>query len=102
MSKKTSPLTFDSAPAPGVINFGVGQPSADLLPVDLIQAAMDKGLKTLRTDLVRGIEDAAIEAVKKFDFFQRAEIKNYAIDPNGSRHDMVIMIKRLHANWTDY
>ena len=70
--------------------------------LDLIQAAMDKGLKTLRTDLVRGIEDAAIEAVKKFDFFQRAEIKNYAIDPNGCRHDMVIMIKRLHANWTDY
>ena len=39
MSKKTSPLTFDGAPAPGVINFGVGQPSADLLPVDLIQTA---------------------------------------------------------------
>ena len=32
-------MTFDGAPAPGVINFGVGQPSADLLPVDLIRAA---------------------------------------------------------------
>jgi DNA-binding transcriptional MocR family regulator len=39
MSNKTGTLTFDGAPAPGVINFGVGQPSADLLLVDLIQTA---------------------------------------------------------------
>jgi len=39
MSKKSGTVTFDGAPAPGVINFGVGQPSADLLPVDLIQTA---------------------------------------------------------------
>jgi len=39
MSQKSTPVTFDGAPAPGVINFGVGQPSADLLPVDLIQTA---------------------------------------------------------------
>ncbi len=70
--------------------------------LDLIQAAMDKGLETLRTDLVRGMEDAAIEAVRKFDFFQRSELKNYAIGPDGSKHDMVIMIKRLHSSWTDY
>lgn len=32
-------VTFDGAPPPGTINFGVGQPSADLLPVDLVAAA---------------------------------------------------------------
>jgi 2-aminoadipate transaminase len=32
-------LTFDGAPPPGHINFGVGQPSADLLPVELIATA---------------------------------------------------------------
>jgi 2-aminoadipate transaminase len=31
--------TFDGAPPPGHINFGVGQPSADLLPVQLIEMA---------------------------------------------------------------
>ena len=35
----TSKVTFDGAPPPGVINLGIGQPSADLLPVDLIQQA---------------------------------------------------------------
>ena len=39
MSQKSTSISFDGAPAPGVINFGVGQPSADLLPVDLIQTA---------------------------------------------------------------
>jgi 2-aminoadipate transaminase len=32
-------ITFDGAPTEGHINFGVGQPSADLLPVDLIREA---------------------------------------------------------------
>jgi len=32
-------VTFDDAPPPGHINFGVGQPSADLLPVQLIEMA---------------------------------------------------------------
>ncbi len=36
MSKTVS---FDGAPPPGTINFGIGQPSADLLPVDLIKQA---------------------------------------------------------------
>ena len=39
MDKKPRAVTFDGAPAPGVINFGVGQPSQDLLPVDLIRTA---------------------------------------------------------------
>jgi DNA-binding transcriptional MocR family regulator len=39
MESKPRPVTFDSAPAPGVINFGIGQPSADLLPVGLIRKA---------------------------------------------------------------
>ena len=32
-------VTFDDAPPPGTINFGIGQPSADLLPVDLVRRA---------------------------------------------------------------
>jgi DNA-binding transcriptional MocR family regulator len=34
-------VTFDEAPPPGTINLGVGQPSADLLPVDLIRQASE-------------------------------------------------------------
>jgi DNA-binding transcriptional MocR family regulator len=37
----TKVVTFDGAPPPGTINFGVGQPSADLLPVDLVKRASE-------------------------------------------------------------
>jgi len=34
-------VTFDEAPPPGTINLGIGQPSADLLPVDLLREASE-------------------------------------------------------------
>ncbi len=34
-------VTFDGAPPPGTINLAIGQPSADLLPVDLIRQASE-------------------------------------------------------------
>ena len=34
-------VTFDGAPPPGTINLGIGQPSADLLPVDLVRRASE-------------------------------------------------------------
>ena len=40
----TAAVTFDDAPPPGFINFGVGQPSADLLSVDLIREASERFL----------------------------------------------------------
>ena len=35
-------ITFDGAPESGVIDFGVGQPSADLLPFELVRAASER------------------------------------------------------------
>ena len=34
-------VTFEGKPPEGTINFGVGQPSADLLPIDLVQKATE-------------------------------------------------------------
>lgn len=38
-------VTFDGAPSPGTINLGIGQPSADLLPVDLVRRASESFFK---------------------------------------------------------
>jgi len=72
------------------------------LLLDLVQLSMDKGLRELRADFVAGVEDAAIEAARKFDFFQRAVLKNYVKDLKGRRHDLIIMTKRLHKDWSDF
>lgn len=39
-------VTFDGAPPPGTINFGLGQPSANLLPLDLLRRASDTFFRT--------------------------------------------------------
>ena len=72
------------------------------LLLDLIQLAMDRGLEILRADLVVGLEDQAIDAVQKFDFFPYGKLKDYVKDIHGNRQDVVIMIKRLHKEWSDY
>ena len=41
-------VTFDEAPEADTIDFGVGQPSADLLPVEIIRAAADDYLRSAR------------------------------------------------------
>ena len=41
MSEQPPTVTFDGAPEPGVINFGIGQPSANLLPVGLLRTATE-------------------------------------------------------------
>jgi L-amino acid N-acyltransferase YncA len=70
--------------------------------LDLIQLAMDKGLDDLRADFVIGIEDAAIEAARKLDFFKVAVIPEYVKSPRGIRYDLQIMVKRLHRSWSDF
>ena len=70
--------------------------------LDLIQLGMDKGLHDIRADFVVGVEDAAIEAAQKLDFFKNAVLKEYVKNPRGTRHDLLVMIKRLHRSWGDY
>ncbi|MGD2270647.1 MAG: GNAT family N-acetyltransferase [Desulfobacterales bacterium] len=70
--------------------------------LDLIQLAMDKGLNDLRADFVVGVEDAAIEAAYKLDFFKSAVLKEYVKSPRGIRYDLQIMVKRLHRSYGDF
>jgi DNA-binding transcriptional MocR family regulator len=41
-------VSFDGAAPAGTINFGIGQPSADLLPVDLVRQASESFFKEAR------------------------------------------------------
>jgi len=70
--------------------------------LDLIHLAMEKGLRELRADFVVGIEDAAIEAAYKLDFFKKALLEDFIIDPQGQLHNLLIMTKRLHKDWGDF
>jgi GNAT superfamily N-acetyltransferase len=70
--------------------------------LDLVRQAMDRGLEELRSDFVVGIEDGAIDAAYKLDFFKRAVLEDYVIGPGGERYDLLLMTKRLHKEWSDF
>ena len=70
--------------------------------LNLIRLAMDRGLEELRADFVVGIEDSAIDAAYKLDFFKKAVLEDYIAGPEGHRHDLMIMMKRLHKDWGDF
>ena len=70
--------------------------------LNLIRLAMDKGLEELRADFVVGIEDAAIDAAYKMDFFKKAVLEGYVQGTQGERYDLMIMTKRLHRDWSDF
>lgn len=70
--------------------------------LDLIKLAMEKELRDLRVDLIVGIDDMAIEGLKRFDFFKHAVLEDYAMDADGKRYDMLMMTKRLHRDFGDF
>lgn len=72
------------------------------LLLDLIQLAVDIGLRLLVLEFIRGVEDKAIRAARRLDFFEQAVLPDYARDQRGNRYDLVIMVKRIHRGYDDF
>ena len=70
--------------------------------LDVIRLAMDRGVEKLVAEFISGVEDAAVSAAYKLDFFKEAVIRDFVKDKNGDFHDLVIMIKSLHREWSDF
>ena len=70
--------------------------------LDLIQLAVNVGLRVLTAEFIRGIENPAIRAARRLDFFEQAVVPEYAKDPRGNRYDLVIMVKRIHRGYDDF
>ena len=70
--------------------------------LDIIQLAVNMGLGLLVAELIRGVEDKAIRAARKLDFFEQAVLPDYAKDPRGNNYDLVVMIKRLYSGYDDF
>ncbi len=69
---------------------------------DLTKRAMEMGLERIRIDFVVGIDDYAINSVRKLDFIKEGLLKDYIQDENGNYHDYQIMVKQLHNGWSDF
>jgi hypothetical protein len=70
--------------------------------LDMVRLAMDMGIEKLVAEFVAGIEEAGIIGAHRLDFFEQAVIKDYIKDPRGGYRDLVIMVKNLHREWSDF
>lgn len=70
--------------------------------LDIVKFAMDVGIEKLVAEFVAGIEEAAIIGAHRLDFFEQAVIKDYVRDPRGGYRDLVIMVKNIHREWSDF
>jgi len=70
--------------------------------LDAIKLAMNMGIEKLVAEFVSGIEEPALNAAIKLDFFQQAVLRDYVKDRNGRCHDLIIMIKTFHKEWSDF
>ncbi len=72
------------------------------LLMDLIQLSVNLGLKMLVAEFIKGVEDSAIRAARKLDFFEQAVLPDYAKDRRGNNYDLAIMVKRIHCGYDDF
>ncbi len=70
--------------------------------LDAIRLAMSTGIEKLVAEFVAGVETAAIKAAYRLDFFEQAVLKDYVKDRQGVTRDLVIMIKNVHRDWSDF
>lgn len=70
--------------------------------LDVVKLAMRMGIEKLVAEFVAGVEDAAMHAAQKMDFFEQAVIKDYVKDRRGTYRDLIIMVKTVHRDWSDF
>lgn len=70
--------------------------------IDAIKLAMDIGLEKLVAEFVEGVDDAAMAAAHRLDFFEQDVLQGYLKDRHGRYRDLVIMVKNFHRDWSDF
>lgn len=70
--------------------------------LDCLKLAMDLGLEKIIAEFVEGLEEPAIDAAHKLDFAQEAVLPKYVKDIEGRYHDLIIMVRNLSRDWSDF
>ncbi len=70
--------------------------------LDSVKLAMDLGIEKLIAEFVAGVEEGAIAAAKKLDFHQEAVLKDYVKDRQGRDRHLIIMVRNLCGDWSDF
>ncbi|MBI5249022.1 MAG: GNAT family N-acetyltransferase [Desulfomonile tiedjei] len=70
--------------------------------LDCVKLAMDLGIEKVIAEFINGMEEPAIRAAHRLDFRQEAVLPNYVKDREGKYHDLLIMVRSLQREWSDF
>jgi L-amino acid N-acyltransferase YncA len=70
--------------------------------LDAIKLATNLGIEKLVAEFVEGIEQQGINSARKLDFIEQAVLMDYVKDRHGINRNLIIMIKALHQEWSDF
>ncbi len=70
--------------------------------LDSVKLSIDLGVQKMIAEFVAGVEEPAIAAAHKLDFHEEAVLKDYVKDRHGTYRDLIIMVKNLHQDWSDF
>jgi L-amino acid N-acyltransferase YncA len=70
--------------------------------LDAIRLATSLGIEKLVAEFVEGVEQPAINAARKLDFVQQAVLKDYVKDRQGRYRNLIIMVKPLLREFSDF
>jgi len=70
--------------------------------LDCVKLAMDLGIEKIVAEFISGLEQPAINAAHKLDFRQEAVLPKYVKDKNGNYNDLIIMVRNLAREWSDF
>ncbi|HMK35560.1 MAG TPA: GNAT family protein [Desulfomonilaceae bacterium] len=70
--------------------------------LDSVKQAMDLGIEKIIAEMVEGLEDPAVNAALKLGFRQEGLLPNYVKDRRGRLRNLIIMVKNLPREWSDF
>ncbi len=70
--------------------------------LDCVKLAMDLGIEKIVAEFIEDSEEPAISAARKLDFRQEAVLPRYVKDKDGMYHNLIIMVRNLSREWSDF
>ena len=69
------------------------------MAMDIVNNALECGVEKLISELVPDAQQAAFEGLRRVGFVEEAVIRDYAKDPQGGSHDLVMMVMTFYQDW---
>ncbi len=67
--------------------------------LDILNLAMETGVEKLIAEAIAEEQAPVIAGLKRLGFVEEARIADYARDPQGKPHDLVIMVRTFYPDW---